>query len=185
MFSKENENRIITATSYTIPGSAYTRMFPELIPEVVKIIQGEQELNKKFPSQFALTRRVCDLKLAILVPKLLCDEIQSRVDRSIADAARATRSWAKDKSFGPYLDNKGVMDQKKLKKLYLAKGQAEFSRVRDEYNELCVPYANALLKQDQWKPHEIAQARVLQDLQRNHNDLATQARRAIEVLETA
>ena len=180
MFSKENENRIIKATQNEIKGSAYTRMFPELMPEAVKIVQAEQDMIKHFPTETVRIRELCQLKLDTLVPKLLCDEIQTRVNISIQAAAKKIKAWAKDKSFGNLLDAKGHLDKNKCRKYLFPKGKEEFKRVIAEYNDLCVPYANSLLDKDAWKPHEEAQARALQDLQRRHNALVIESRKFLK-----
>ena len=136
--------RIASAVQYQV-NESLSRAFPELMVQAARIIDNEQTLIEKFPKHEASIRELCQLKLDSLAPAHHMNEIKQKRDQAQREVIRRARAWAKDYSFGAYLDAKGQIDSKKMKKDFVKNGgQAWVRAVVAEFNEKMVPYANQL-----------------------------------------
>lgn len=158
-----------------------TQVIPELMFDAAKCIRNHDLVVEKYPEYVFELNQILDLRLRIMKEKYLCDEIQNRINRIKRETAKTVIVWAKDKSFGPMLGKDGLVDMKKVKVLVQSKGKDYVMKAIAEYNEHLVPFANKTSgPKGDWSKEEKAQAMALQDLQREHNALATKMRAFIK-----
>ena len=169
--------RVANAVQYQV-NEAMTQMFPELMVQAARIIDNEQTLIEKFPQHKDSIRELCQLKLDILAPNYVMDRIKHQKDQAQKEVIRHTKIWAKDYSFGAYLDAKGQIDSKKMKKDFAKNGgynggQVWVRAVVNEFNEKMVPYANQLRKElgAEYTDSERKQGEKLNIMLTKHNQL--------------
>lgn len=158
-----------------------TQVIPELMYEAAKCIRNHDLVVEKYPEHAFELNKMLDLRLRIMKETYLCDKIQDRINRIKRETAKTVLAWAKDKSFGPMLGKDGLIDMKKARALASSKGKAYVMNAITEYNEQLVPFANKTSgPEGDWSKEETAQATALQNLQREHNVLATKMRSIIK-----
>jgi hypothetical protein len=165
--------RIVEAGTIKL-NEVMTQVIPELMYDAAKAIKNHDLVAEKYPEHVAELNKMLDLRLHILKETYLCDKIQDRINGIKRETAKTVIAWAKDKSFGPMLGKDGLVDMKKARTLALSKGKDYVMKAITEYNEQLVPFANKTSgPQGDWSAEEKAQATALQNLQREHNAIAT------------
>jgi hypothetical protein len=165
--------RVANAVQYQV-NEAITQFFPELMTKATSIVNSEQMLIEKFPQHKASIRELCQLKLDTLAPNYVMDRIKHQKDQAQKEVIRRVKVWAKDYSFGAYLDAKGQIDSKKMKRDFVKNGgQAWVRAVVAEFNEKMVPYANQLRKElgAEYTASERRQGEKLNIMLVKHNQL--------------
>jgi hypothetical protein len=171
--------RIVNATKLVV-NKHVTQFFPELIPQATDIVAGEEQLLEKFPKQMALIKELCQLKLDTLAEQMYMSRVRDRVERAKKTVIPELKAWAKDKSFGPYLNSQALLDtkNKKLRDAYTRNGREWLSKIINEYNEQMVPYANELSKKHgaDYTDSEKTRGDALNKQLMRHNQLAMKLR---------
>lgn len=172
--------RVVEAGTIKL-NEAMTQVIPELMFDAAKCIRNHDLIVDKYPEHIFELNQMLNLRLRIIKETYLCDKIQNRINRIKQETAKTVIVWAKDKSFGPMLGKDGLIDMKKVKTLVQSKGKDYVIKAVAEYNKQLVPFANKTLgPKGNWSKEEKAQAQALQDLQREHNALATKMRAFIK-----
>lgn len=167
--------KLVANTAAIKHGPHMEQIIPELVIEATNIIKSTEMVIERNPDLATELTRLRDLKLTIAREKYLCDLIQARIDRRTREVAREITTWSKDKTFGPLLGKDMKLDKRKGGSLVVKWGRDKMMRALNDYNEQLVPKANELLGTDGvWSPEERKQGERLQDLQREHNRLATE-----------
>ena len=136
--------RITNAVQYQVT-EAITQFFPELMEKATTIVNSEQMLVDSHPEHEDSIRELCQLKLDTLAPCYVMDRIKHQKEKAQKEVISRVKVWAKDYSFGAYLDAKGQLDAKKVKKDFHRNGGSKWvTSVVNEFNDKLVPYANQL-----------------------------------------
>ena len=174
------DTRIVEAGTIKF-NEVMTQVVPELMYEAAQAINNFDQVVEKYPEHAFELNQILDLRLRIMKEKFLCDKIQDRINRIKRETAKTVIAWSKDKSFGPLLGKDGLVDMKKAKVLVQSKGKDYVMKAIEDYNEQLVPFANKTSgPKGNWSKEETAKATALQNLQREHNALATKMRHIIK-----
>lgn len=172
--------RIVEAGTIKL-NEVMTQVIPELMFDAAKCIRNHDLVVDKYPEHIVELNKMLDLRLRIMKETYFCDKIQDRINRIKRETAKTVIAWAKDKSFGSMLGKDGLVDMKKARTLAQSKGKDYVMKAITEYNEQLVPFANKTSgPEGDWSKEEKARAMALQDLQREHNALATKMRAFIK-----
>lgn len=174
------DTRIVEAGTIKF-NEVMTQVVPELMYEAAKCISNHDLVVEKYPEHAFELNQMLDLRLRIMKEKYLCDRIQDRINRIKSETAKTVIAWAADKSFGPLLGKDGLVDMKKAKALVQYKGKDYVMKAIEDYNQQLVPFANKTSgPKGDWSAEETAKATALQNLQREHNVLATKMRNIVK-----
>jgi len=174
------DTRIVEAGTIKV-NDVMTQVVPELMYEAAQAINNFDQMVEKYPEHSFELNKMLDLRLRIMKETYLCDRIQDRINRIKRETAKTVIEWSKDKSFGPLLGKDGLIDMKKAKSLTRTWPKEKIMQALNDYNEQLVPFANKTSgPKGQWSDNETAQATALQNLQREHNVLATKMRNIIK-----
>ena len=176
-----NTETLIQNTGTIKRSNACVQIVPELMIKAADIIKNTEMLIARNPKIADKLTELRNLKLDIARQTYVCDGIQDRINRASKATAPKVLEWAKDKSFAPLLDKTARIDMKKGKTLIKTWGPVRMKQALIDYNEQLVPYSNKLLgKAGEWSAAETKMVKELQDLQRQHNNLAMSLRGQIK-----
>ena len=150
-----------------------TQMYPELLPKALDILDVEEDLLTRFPDSAAQTKELTQLKLDTLALNHRMTSIRLKREAAQKEVLKKVKAQAKHKPYGPYLDAKGILCVKKMRKDF--KGKDWLTAIVDAYNTELVPYAKQLAKDmgADYTPAEKEQGEKLNVMLHRHNQLVT------------
>jgi len=156
-----------------------TQVYPELLPKAINILDVEEDLLNRFPDSAAQTKELTQLKLDTLALNHRMIEIKAKREAAQREVLKKVKAWAKPRSYGAYLDAKGVLCPKKMRKDFIGKDWV--NAIVDSYNTELVPYAKQLEQEmgAEYTPAEKEQCEKLNVMLHRHNQLVKETNRLL------